>query len=215
VEVAYPGPDGQLRERFAFTPGEDEIRVIRPSPQGPSFDLSFTWQQGLGRPDACVGADSYANIPIVAKSARVGRPGVARLSGRYRATYTRQPSSRWTLCPTCDVFGCATRLRSNGGLSGTLRPQGNGTYTLERRTKIGECHLDSSDGSRKTWGIYAYDSATLRVQRVRSRDRVALRLTGRKTYYESAPSDELDLCRVAENRVTTRVTLQRTGGSPS
>jgi hypothetical protein len=99
-----------------------------------------------------------------------------------------------------------------GGLSGTLRPQSNGTYELERRTKIGECRIASDDGSRKTWGIYAYDGVTLRVQRVRSRDGVALQLTGRKTYYESAPSDEFDLCDVAENRSTTRVTLRRTGG---
>jgi hypothetical protein len=79
---------------------------------------------------------------------------VAWLSGRYRATYTRQSSSRWTLRPSCDVFGCATKLRSNGGLIGTLRPQSNGTYELERRTKIGECRIASDDGSRKTWGIY-------------------------------------------------------------
>jgi hypothetical protein len=42
VEVAYPGPEGQLQERFAFPPDEDEIRVIRTLPQGRSFDLTFT-----------------------------------------------------------------------------------------------------------------------------------------------------------------------------
>lgn len=211
VEVVYPGPEGPLRERFAFPPEEDEIRVIRPAPPGTSFALTFTWQQGLGSPNACGGTDAYTNIPIVASSARVGRPESARLTGRYRATYTRQSPSRWTLRPSCDVFGCATKLRSNGGLRGTLRPQSDGTYEFERRTKVGECRIASSDGSRKTWRIFGYDRVTLRVRTVRERDGVALQLVGRKSYYESAPSDEFDLCNVPENRFTTRLTVRRTG----
>lgn len=212
VEVVYPGPEGPLRERFAFPPDEDEIRVIRPAPPGRSFELTFFWQQGLGSPNACAGTEAHTNIPIVAKSARVGRPETARLAGRYRATYTRQRPSRWTLRPSCDVFGCATRLRSSGGLRGVLRPQSDGTYEFERRTKVGECRIASSDGSRKTWRIYGYDRVTLRVRRVRKRDGVALDLAGRRSYYESAPSDEFDLCDVPENRFTTRLTVRRAGG---
>src|SRR3954454_21869194 len=155
-DVAYPSATGEQREHFVFAPDQDEIRVIRAALTTPgTFDLTVTWQQNAGQPDACAGTDRYEAIPVVKRTARVGRPGTARLSGRYRANYTRGKPARWNLRPSCDVFGCVTALRSSGGFRGTLRPQPDGTYFYDERTKIATCHIRYGDGSTRTYGIYA------------------------------------------------------------
>ena len=210
VTVRYPTESGVRDETFAFPEDEDELRVIRPAPGGRhTFDLRFSWQQNLGQPDACGGVDSYRAIPIVSRRAKVGRPEAARLSGRYQAVY-RSGRSRWTLRPTCDVFGCATRLHSSGGLRGTMRPWGARRYRFKGRERVATCRLGFSDGTSRTYGVYGYTELSLRVVRRRVKDRVALRLEGRRVYSEAAPADELDQCDAPANREVERVRVRRT-----
>jgi hypothetical protein len=213
VVVTYPAESGEpTSETFTFPEYDSRIRVIRPAPDVASFDLTFVWVQNPGRPDACTGTDRSTNIPVVPRGARVGRPGVARLSGRYRLTARRGgPSRRWTLRPRCDVFGCATSVRSSGGLRGTLRPRDDGTYGLTARVRAGRCVVGYSDGTRETLTVFEYARYSLRVIRRRTTDGVALDLTGRLVLWQEAPSDEGGVCNVPERRQVTRVRLRRIG----
>ena len=212
VTVTYPGQAGVRSETFGFPEFEDEVRVIRPAPRGRHrFELRFAWQQNVGRPDACRGSDMYRAIPIVSRRAKVGRPEAARFSGHYRARYHGGDRARWTLRPTCDVFGCVTRFRSSGKLRGTMRPEGARRYRFADRERVGSCRLGFSDGTSRTYAIYGYTEISLRVVRRRSKDGVALRLEGRRVYSQAAPADDLDLCDTPANREVERVQVRRIG----
>jgi hypothetical protein len=156
-----------------FPVGRFRLRIIRSAPTGiRSVDLAFSWDQNIGKTSACTGSDSYRAIPVVAENAVIGRPNVARLAGRYRAKYPRERAARWRLDPQCDVFGCKTRLRSSGGLRGTLIPQATGDYVLNRRQRAGYCRVSFANGSSRIYGIYLYTRLTLSVARQTTGDRL-------------------------------------------
>jgi hypothetical protein len=210
VRVIYPSATGAQEELLTFPEGRFRLRIIRSAPTGTkSIDLAFSWDQNVGKTSACTGSDSYRTIPVVAKDAVIGRPDAARLSGRYRAKYPGERAARWRLDPQCDVFGCKTRLRSNGGLRGTLIPQANGDYVLNRRQRVGYCRVGFANGSSKTYGIYLYTRLTLSVARETAENRLAVRLTGRRLTWYDAPADELNLCKTAPKRKVRSVRVRR------
>ena len=216
VRVSRTGADGPEAELVSFSEGRSRVRIIRSVPREiRSVDLAFSWDQNVGRTNACTGSDSYRTIPVVATGAVVGRADVARLSGRYRATYRGSSPARWRLRPRCDVFGCKTRLRSTGRLRGTLVPKENGGYVLNRRQRAGDCRVGFIDGSSETYGIYLYTRLTLSVARRAADGRLAVKLVGRRVSWYDAPADELNLCNTASQRQVDKLRVRRSPGRPS
>jgi hypothetical protein len=213
VRVTLPSATGSQDELVTFPEGRFRVRIIRSLREEiRSIDLRFSWDQNVGKTNACTGSDSYRAIPVVANDAVVGRPDVARLAGRYRAKYPRERAVRWRLDPQCDVFGCRTRLRSRGGLRGTLVPQANGGYVLERRQRAGYCRVEFINGSSRTYGIYLYTRLTLTVARQTADERLAVELTGRRLTWYDAPADQLNLCNTAPKREVRSVRVRRSRG---
>jgi hypothetical protein len=213
VRVTFPSATGSQDEFVTFPEDRFRVRIIRSVPEGlPSIDLGFSWDQNVGKTNACAGSDRYRAIPVVSNRAVVGRSDVARLSGRYRAKYPRERAARWRLDPQCNVFGCRTRLRSSGGLRGTLVPQPNGGYVLDRRQRAGYCRVEFINGSSRTYGIYLYTRLTLNVARQTTDERLALELTGRRLTWYDAPADEINLCNTAPKREVRSVRVRRSRG---
>jgi hypothetical protein len=104
---------------------------------GTKFDLTYRWFQDIGTATACFGQLEYT-IPLEPVGATIGDAGAPRLSGTmhvlFEAPTGHAPAARavWTLRPMCDVFGCATRVRS-GALSVIARPRPDG-YSIVTRT---------------------------------------------------------------------------------
>jgi hypothetical protein len=214
VRVTLPSATGSQAELVTFPEGRLRVRIIRSVPRGiRRFDVAFSWDQNVGKTNACAGSDEYSAIPVVANDAVVGRPDVARLSGRYRAKYRRERAARWRLDPRCDVFGCRTRLTSSGGLRGTLVPKANGKYVLIRRKRAGYCRVEFVNGSSRTYGIYLYTRLTLAVARQTAEDRLAVRLTGRRVSWYDTPADQLNLCNTARQHEVGSVRVRRLGGA--
>jgi hypothetical protein len=102
--------------------------------------LVYEWDQDLGTQAACHGTDEYT-VPIARAADTVGKASTGRLEGSYRARYTRgEGTATWRLSPTCDLLACNSRLRSSGGLRGTVKLRTNGTYSFtDDLGGIGEC----------------------------------------------------------------------------
>lgn len=198
-------------ERFAFGDGY-RIRVIRPASRGRSITVVASWTQGAGTPAECVGQDSLA-IRVVSATARVGDPDVSRLAGRWRVTYRHGSktslSSRWRLTPRCDVFGCATRLRSSGGLRGVLRINDGGRYEVQG-APIHEMNCELRDqASGHLIGSYkVYGRRTITVRALPGGAEAAARLVGISRTRFSIPGDANGLCNVPATR-SERVSARR------
>ena len=83
-----------------------------------------------GQPDACRGTDVYRAIPIVPRRAKVGRPGSARLSGRYRVRYHGE-TTRAGPCIRGAMYSVAPpECSSSGGLAERFAPAAPGSTTL-------------------------------------------------------------------------------------
>jgi hypothetical protein len=110
--------------------------IINPGPAG-TLGLKFRWVQDLSTPKACRGSDEY-QIPVIPKGATAGDPEQPRMDGRFAVTehaLTQKGTvshPTWTLSPTCDYFGCRTRLRSSLGLRGAFLPTKDGDYELAK-----------------------------------------------------------------------------------
>jgi len=171
-----------------------ETQVIVPAPSaGEEFTLALDWDQDAGTPRACHG-HTATNLPLVPADARVGDPGAARLSGRYRITFRpidysgARFSALWRITPLCDFFACSARLRSTLGLRGKVRYIGGQTdYAVEGRyqgyrdcVSADERRVVAENGYRQTYRV------TLRV--VRTRSGRATTLVGRRkwTYTRTA-----------------------------
>lgn len=133
------------------------------------------------------------------------------LSGHYHANYLRDEAARWTLRPRCDVFGCKTLLRSSSGLRGTLVPQDDGRYELNRRQRAGSCQVGFVDGTTRTYGIYLHTRLWLTVSRRPAPDDIGLQLDGRRTSWHDAPADDFNLCNIAAKCEAGRVRARRSG----
>jgi len=194
----------------AVAPSDDAVRVV------------FDWDQDLGTPAACHGRDVH-DVPVIADDARAGRPGVGRLSGRYRVRYERlgptgtlRPS-RWTLAPQCDVFGCSARLKSTGGARGLVRLLDDGSYRFQEYAGLsGRCEVYS----QITGDVYTIKPsysvshrASIRV--LETRHGVATRFRGKFSYiYRPTPrASEISGCdtvSTAEYRIRgTRIRTPR------
>ena len=197
VTYSLPPPATVTTETFSFASEYDsEIRVIRGVPDGRSFMLvRVSWIQDEGTPAACRGEDVYEDIPIIPQGARAGDLSAARLSGLWAVRYGsggKGNRARWRLTPTCDFFGCRTRLRSNSGYSGHLRLDGRSRYRFRTRELAATCVLEFADGTRTRYRIFRYTTVTITPSRVRRG--VARAFVGRRVARYDAPADEFDIC---------------------
>lgn len=188
------------QETLAMNPNESEVDVIRAIPaHAKALTLRIQWNQDEGTAAACAGSDEYREIPVVAAHAKVGRIGYARFAGAYRIHWTSKHfdgkrRGRWVLRATCDVFGCAARLRSSLGLKGTFRPISARKYRMTRRYRTGDCKFQYTDGGASDHTVFEYDTWTVTAQKVR--DGRITRFAVAHSWYFDAPSDTLGLCDV-------------------
>ena len=125
-----PWRDRRAIHTLGFPEDEDEVRVTAPhyaglSPSRGSLLAAESW----ANPTRAAAPTSIARLPIVPPRGRVGRPGSARLSGRYRSPPgdpTRAgPRIRGAMYSVAPPQCC-----SSGGLRGTFRSAAPGSTTL-------------------------------------------------------------------------------------
>ncbi|MDO9354069.1 MAG: hypothetical protein Q7T55_10260 [Solirubrobacteraceae bacterium] len=200
------------QEAFQFD-DSGETEAIRPVPaHGRNLGLRFSWTQNADTPSACRGNDNYPEIPIVAADAKVGKPDLTRIAGRYRV-HRRYEKDRptWSLRPDCDIFGCTTTVRSSGGLRGLFRIDDEHGYVFEQRSRIGRCEV-TTNGRTVKWSIFSI--RTIKVRPTSVVRGVATALTGSERYSEEIPSDEFGVC-TDPTEFVQRITLRRLGSPPT
>jgi hypothetical protein len=183
--------------------GTSSRAVLSAPTSGKAFGLVFQWDQDVGTPAACHGTDTYS-IPLAKPSDRVGDPATARLAGKLRMTFTglnfHESPARvtWTLRPACELFACATRLRSTTGFTATLRPtDGRYVVTSTSRVKVGTFTCDKRVGGVLQSRVNAYDRSTTRtvLDVIETRRGLAYRVRGRSTTtYSRTPEARAQGC---------------------
>lgn len=130
--VAQIDEDGPAQIFGPFAGNESKLLLKAPKTLG-LFDMIYDWDQDLGTGSACHGRDRNS-VLVVEPKAKIGDPRSYRLAGRYRVRYSpygsvaRLTPSKWTLSPSCNYYGCKTKLRSDGGARGDLRLLDDGGY---------------------------------------------------------------------------------------
>jgi hypothetical protein len=161
--------------------GKGKLILTAPK-RGRSFGLVFNWDQDVGKQAGCHGRD-VLSIPLIHRGERIGDPFAYRLSGSYRARYTRrQGRARWKLMPTCDYFACDSKLTSSG-LKGRFRYRGkDGSYVLrhtDRRRRYGECRITNPlTGATQTYRRAYVRRRTIEIVRLSGPGAIAYRATG-------------------------------------
>ena len=151
--------------------------------RGANFTLVYEWNQDVGTGTACHGLARHT-VALASQKQSIGDPDTLRLQGSYRASYTRgEGSTIWHLSPRCDYLACNARLRSNGGLRGTLKLRRDGTYAItDDLAGFGRCVVVNNLTGNRTVFEPAYTRHRLIVLDEGSGSgAIARRFTGRVT----------------------------------